>query len=129
MLAKARAEAVRLEGLKFDEMIAFLKTRARDEYGAYNDAFAELSRRYGALCGIALAVSATGHADMMTTGLPVLIKVPGFNMSTGPAHGASELVTLTHNITESRIESATSKWMKARERLWDNPDAELDDLI
>jgi len=129
MLARARAEAARLENAKFDATIVYLKTCARGEHRRYNDAFAELSRSYDALCGIAVAVSATGHADMMTTGLPVPIKAPGFNMSTGPSHGPSELVTLTHNITEARIAGSTSTWMQARERLWQDPDADLDDLI
>jgi hypothetical protein len=35
MLAKARAEVARLEGVKFDAVIVFLKTRARDEHEAY----------------------------------------------------------------------------------------------
>jgi hypothetical protein len=129
MLSRARAEVVRLEGMKFDAMIVYLKTRAREEHNKYNAAFAELSRAYDALCGIAVAVSATGHADMMTTGLPVPIKAPGFNMSTGPAHGPSELVTLTHSVTEARIARSTAMWMQARERLERDPDADLDDLI
>ncbi|WP_159006363.1 hypothetical protein [Bradyrhizobium sp. S69] len=111
MLAKARAEVIRLEAVKFDAVIVYLKTGARDEHTKYNDAFAELSRSYDALCGIANALVATGHADMMTTGLPIPITAPGFNVSTGPAPGPSEFVTMTHNVTETRI--ARSKfWMQ-----------------
>jgi hypothetical protein len=74
-------------------------------------------------------VSATGHSDMMTTAIPVPIRAPGFNMGTGPAHGASELVTLTHTSPEERVSHFTARWLEARERLILNPDADLEDLI
>jgi hypothetical protein len=61
MLAKARAEVARLEGVKFDAVIVFLKTRARDEHDTYIRAFRDLCDAYDRLCGIAVAVSATGR--------------------------------------------------------------------
>lgn len=129
MLAKVRAEVAKLESAKFDAVIVYLKMRASDEHKAYMRAFRELCDSYDRLCGIAVAVSATGHSDMMTTGLPVPIRAPGFNMSTGPAHGPSELVTMGHTASENKVAAWTAKWMQARERLDKDVDAELDDLI
>ena len=129
MLIKARAEVARLGSVKFDAVIVYLKTRAGDEHKSYQRAFRELCNSYDRLCGIAVAVSATGHSDMMTTPLPMPIRVHGFNMGTGPAHGPSELVLLTHTAGEERVASWTAKWMAARERLDKDPDANLDDLI
>ena len=70
MLAKARAEVTRLEGVKFDAMIVFLKTRAADEHQIYVKAFQAMCKSYDKLCGIATALSATGHSDMMTSRPP-----------------------------------------------------------
>jgi hypothetical protein len=108
-LEAARVEVTRLEGVRFDATIVYLKMRARDKNTAYHDTFAALSRVYDELCGVAVAMSATGHADMMTTGLPVAIQTPGFNMGTGPAHGPSEKITLTHMTGEgeARVSEAT----------------------
>jgi hypothetical protein len=129
MLAKARAECSRLESVKFDAVIVYLKTRASDEHKSYMRAFRELSDSYDRLCGIAVAVSATGHSDIMTTGLPVPIRAPGFNMGTGPSHGSSELVTMMHTAGEAKVANWTAKWMQARERLDKDAEADLDDLI
>lgn len=129
MLAKARAQVATLETAKFDAVIVYLKTRAGDEHKAYTRAFRELCDSYDRLCGIAVAVSATGHSEMMTTPLPVPVRVPGFNMNVGPAHGPSELVTMMHTAGEEKVASWTAKWMAARERLDKDPDANLDDLI
>jgi hypothetical protein len=128
MLTKARAELVKLEGLKFDAVIVYLKTRAKDEHEVYVGAFNDLIRSYERLYGIAVALSVTGHSDMMTTALPVPIQAPGFNMGTGPAHGPSELVTMRHMVAEAKVGEATAKWMLARERLLSDADANLDDL-
>jgi hypothetical protein len=129
MLAKPRAELVRLESLKFDAIIIYLKTRAKDEHEAYLRAFNQLCRSYEQLYGIAVGLAATGHADMMTTGAPVPIQAPGFNMGTGPGHGPSELVTMTHLAGEAQVADFTAKWMNARERLIKDADANVDDLI
>lgn len=68
---------------------------------------------------------------MMTTAMPVPVQAPGFNLGIGPAHGPSELVMFTHTpgSGEVRVAEATAQWMKARERLWQDPDANLDDLV
>lgn len=129
MLAKARAEVAKLESAKFDAVIVYLKTRASDEHKAYTRTFREFCDLYDRLCGIAVAVSATGHSDMMTTPLPVQVRAPGFNLGTGPAHGPSELVTMSHTPGEDKVAAWTAKWMQARERLDQDPDANLDDLI
>ncbi len=129
MLAKARAEVTRLETVKFDAMIVFLKTRASDEHRAFLTAFNALCRSYDTLCGIAVALSATGHSDMMTSGAPMPIKVSGFNMNTGPGYGPSEPVTMARGADEDAIRRATAAWMQARERLAKDPDADIDDLI
>lgn len=50
-------------------------------------------------------------------------------MNIGPAHGPSELVTMTHAPNTQKITSSTAKWMQARERLEKDADADLDDLI
>jgi hypothetical protein len=130
-LEAARTEVTRLEGVRFDATIVYLKTRAEDKHRSYHDAFAVLSNLYDQLCGVAVAVSATGHADMMTSGLPLPIQAPGFNLSTGPSHGPSETVTLAHTpgAGEARVAQSTSRWLEARERLLQNPDADVDDLI
>lgn len=129
MLAKARAEVSRLEAVKFDAVIVYLKTRASEEHRSFIRAFNALCGSYDRLCGIAVALSATGHAEMMTTGLPVSIAVPGFNMGTGPSHGPSERVTMGHGPSEAKIGHATAQWMQARERLMKDADADLSDLI
>jgi hypothetical protein len=129
MLAKARAEVGRLEGVKFDAVIVFLKTRARGEHDVYTRAFRDLCDSYERLCGIAVAVSATGHSDMMTTPLPMPIRAPGFNMNIGPAHGPSELVVMAHAAVEEKVAAWTANWIAARERLSEDADADLDDLI
>jgi hypothetical protein len=66
-----------------------------------------------------------------TGGMAVQLQTPGFNMNAGPAHGASERVTFTHapGSGEHRVGQATADWMKARERLWADPDADVDDLL
>ena len=89
-LEAARVEVTRLEGVRFDATIVYLKTRAYDKHKSYHDAFAVLSRLYDQLSGVAVALSATGHSEMMTTGLPVPIYAPGFNLNIGPSHGPSE---------------------------------------
>jgi hypothetical protein len=81
------------------------------------------------LYGIAVALSVTGHSDMMTTALPVPIQAPGFNMGTGPAHGPNELVTMRHVAAEAKVGDAQAKWLQARERLVKDVDANVDDLI
>jgi hypothetical protein len=129
MLAKARAEVVRLEGVKFDAMIVYLKTRAADEHRAYLKAFNAMCASHDALVGIAVALAATGHAEIMTSGAPLPIRVPGFNMNTGPGHGPSETVTLTHSASDGKVGRATADWMQARERLASDPNADIDDLI
>jgi hypothetical protein len=128
-LAKARAEVTKLESAKFDAVIVYLKTRAGDEHESYARAFRELCDSYERLCGIAVAVSATGHSDMMTTGLPVPIQAPGFNMGIGPSHGPSELVTMMRTAGEAKVADWTANWMQARERLDKDTEADLDDLI
>lgn len=130
-LDAARAEVKRLEQEKFDATIIYLKTRARDKHAAYHNTFSVLSNLYDQLCGVAVAMSATGHSDMMTTGLPVAIQAPGFNMGTGPAHGPSEAVVIMHTpgAGEHRVGDAMARWTEARERLLQDPDAALDDLI
>lgn len=129
VLAKARAEVVRLEGVKFDALIVFLKTRAADQHAAYVKAYNAMCKSHDALCGIAVALAATGHSEMMTSGAPMAIKAPGFNMGTGPAHGPSESVTMTHAPREGDISGTTADWMKARERLAADPNADIDELI
>jgi hypothetical protein len=130
-LDAARAEIDKLKQEQFDATIVYLKTRARDKNKAYHDTFYALSNLYDQLCAIAVATSVTGHAEMMTTGLPVAIQAPGFNMSTGPSHGPSEKVTLTHTPDdgEAKVVEVTSRWMQARERLLQDAYADLDDLI
>lgn len=129
MLAKARAEVVRLEGVKFDAMIVYLKTRAADQHRAYLKAFNAMCASHDALCGIAVALAATNHSEMMTSGAPLPIKAPGFNMNIGAGHGPSESVTMMHAPREDKIGKATADWMQARERLADDPNADIDDLI
>lgn len=129
MLAKARAEVTRLDKVKFDALIVYLKTRAADEHRAFLKSFDSLCKGYDSLCGIAFALSATGHSEMMTSGLPMEIAVPGFNMNTGPGSGPSERVTMARSADEDAIRRATADWMKARERLAKDPDADIDDLI
>ncbi len=129
MLNKARAEVVRLESVKFDDVVRYLKSRAGDEHKIYLRAFNELCKSYENLCGIAVALSATGHADMMTSGLPLPIQSPGFNMSTGPSHGPSEKITMSYMAAEAKVAKSTATWMQARERLMQDADADLDDLI
>ncbi len=128
-LAKARAELVRLEELKFSEVILFLKRRAKDEHEAYVNTFNALNRSYEKLCGIAVALAATGHAEMMTTALPVAIQAPGFNMGLGPSHGPSERVIMGHLAGEAEVAAFTAAWMQARERLIRDVDANVDGLI
>jgi hypothetical protein len=77
MLSKARAEVARLEGVKSDDMIAYLKMRADDQHRAYVKAYNEMCASHDVLCGIAVALSATGHSDMMTSGQPLPIRGPG----------------------------------------------------
>jgi hypothetical protein len=129
MLAKARAEEARLEAARFDAVIVYLKMRASDDHKSFTRAFRDLCDSYDALCGIAVAVAATGHSEMMTTGLPVTLQVPNFNMGTGPAHGPNERTVMQHNVADAKISNATSKWMQARERLIADADADLEDLI
>jgi hypothetical protein len=129
MLAKARAEVARLEGVKFDAMIVYLKTRAADEHRAYLKAFNAMCGSHDALVGIAVALSATGHSDMMTTGAPLPIGVPGFNLNTGPGYGPSERATMTHSARDDKVEGAKANWMQARERLNSDPNADIDDLV
>lgn len=129
MLSKARAEVTRLEGVKFDALIVYLKTRANDEHRAFLKSFNAMCKSYDTLCGIAVALSATGHSDMMTSGAPMPIKVPGFNMNNGPGFGPSEPVTMARGADEDAIARTTADWMKARERLSSDADADIDDLI
>jgi len=130
-LEAACVEVKRLEAVRFDATIVYLKTRAQDKHRSYHDAFAVLSNLYDQLCGVAVAVSATGHADMMTSGAPLPVQAPGFNLSTGPSHGPSEKVTLTHTTGagEARVGEAIARWTEARERLLQNPNADVDDII
>jgi hypothetical protein len=125
MLAQARSQATKLESAKFDAVIVYLKTRASVENDTSIQAFNQLSSSYDRLCGIAAAVSATGHSDMMTTGLPVPITAPAFNMGTGPAHGPSERVTMTHMAREAKVATRrpsgcrrASAWSKTRTPIW-----------
>lgn len=129
MLTKARAEEARMEAAKFDAVIVYLKMRAGDEHKSFLRAYQDLCDSYDALCGIAVALAATGHSEMMTTGHPVPIQVPNFNMGTGPAHGPSERMVLSHGLAEAKIAAASDRWMQARERLLANADAGLNDLI
>jgi hypothetical protein len=131
MLAFACAEVVRLEQQKFDATLVYLKTRAQEKHRAYNNAFTVLSSSYDQLCGVAVALSATGHSEMMTSGARLPIHAPGFNLNIGPSHGPSEKVTLTHTTGdgEARVSEAMARWTEAKERLLQNPDAELDDII
>jgi hypothetical protein len=124
MLAKSRAEEVRLESARFDAVIVYLKMQASDEHKTFVRAFRDLCDSYDALCGIAVALAATGHSDMMTTGHPMPIQVANFNMGTGPAHGPSERMVMQHNVADAKI-----AWMQARERLLADADASLDDLV
>jgi hypothetical protein len=129
MLDAARSEVVRLETEKDNAAIFYLKARASEAHKLYIRAFNDLCVSYDQLCGIAVALDATGHAAMMTTALPVPIAVPGFNMSSGPAHGPSDLVTMRHVAGEAKVGVSRAKFMQARERLRKDADAELDDLI
>ena len=130
-LAKARDALAKAETAKFDATIVYLKKQADAEHDTYVRNFNSLCASYDKMCAIAVALSATDHGDMMTTGLPVPIKAPGFNMGIGPSHGPSEMVIMQHTTGngEARVAEWTAKWLKARERLAEDADADLDDLI
>jgi hypothetical protein len=115
--AKARAEVAGLEGVKFDAMIIYLKARGADQHSVYLRAFNAMCASHDAHCGTAVALSATGHSEMMTSGLPLPIRVPGFNMNIGPGYGPSETVTMMHTAREDKVGKATADWLQARERL------------
>jgi chromosome segregation ATPase len=65
MLASGRAQEAALVTARFDAVIVYLKMRASDEHKTYMRAFKDLCDSYDALCGIANALSATGHSEML----------------------------------------------------------------
>jgi hypothetical protein len=126
MLTKARAEVDRLTIANSNEVIHYLKRRAAEDIVApYHKTFRDLTATHDVLCGISVALYATGHGEMRTVTAP--IQVPGFNTSPGP--GPNERIVMQHEANEFTVSDATAKWMQAREKLASDPDAQIDDLI
>jgi hypothetical protein len=125
-LETCRAQVAALEKASDDAIIHYLKRRAGEDVVApYLKTFRELCATHDRLCGIGLALSANGHAELVTAAVP--IQVPGFN--TAPNPGPSERIVMQHLASEFTTSAATAKWMQAREKLRGNPDADIDNLI
>lgn len=126
MLTKARAEVDRLTLANSNEVIHYLKRRAAEDIVApYHKTFRDLTATHDVLCGVSVALYATGHGEMRTVTTP--IQVPGFNTSPGP--GPNERIMMQHEANEFKVSDATARWMQAREKLASDPDAQIDDLI
>jgi hypothetical protein len=127
--AAATTERRRLEAALDDAAILYLKRRAQDEHARYMQLFKALGATYDRLCGIAVALSHSNHAEMMTTAVPVPFSVPGFNTSLGGWHGASEQVVHKRAVDEHAVRKVQAGWAAARERLREDPDADVADLL
>jgi hypothetical protein len=126
--AHARAEVTRLEQKKEDTALEYLRGRADELALQYKRIFNALCRSHDQLVGISVALSTSGEygGEIRMSTLPV--KVPRFNLPS-TADPNEYLPTMDHLASEFTVEGSAADWQQARERLFKDADAELDDLI
>ncbi len=128
MLSRARNEVARLEQQKQDEALRYLKQRADHVALQYKRIFDALCRSHDQLVGISAALSATGEhgGEIRMSSTP--IQVPRFDLPS-VADPNEFLPTMTHRPADIAVEDATANWLEARNRLSQDTEAKLDDLI
>jgi hypothetical protein len=125
MLAKARSEIKRLEEEREKAIVEYLRTRA-DEYAAqYKLIFQALCRAHDQLVGISNALLARWDFPDIRMGVP-RIEVPRFNL---PSMAFGGEATIGHLAVDATVEDATANWLGAMDRLINDADAPLDDLL
>lgn len=128
MLAKARSEVERLEQQKESAALEYLRQRADHVALQYKRIFTALCRSHDQLVGISAALSATGAHGGEIRMSETRIEVPRFNLPS-VADPNEYLSSMTHLANDTTVEDSTASWLQARNRLANDVDAELDDLI
>lgn len=128
MLSRARNEVTRLEQLKQDAALQYLKQRADHVALQYKRIFSALCRSHDQLVGISAALSATGQHGGEIRMSTTPMQVPRFDLPS-VADPNEFLPTMTHQPAENAVYDATASWLEARNRLSQDAEAELDDLI
>jgi hypothetical protein len=127
-MTHAMSEVDRLEKEKQDAVVAYLRQRADDVAEAYKKIFAALCATHDTLAGISVALSTTGAFGGEIQMSTVPMQVPRFNLP-ALADPNEYLPTMTHRASEITVDEAMASWMAARERLANDADAPLDDLL
>jgi hypothetical protein len=130
VLVNARSQVARIEQQKEEAVLQYLKGRADESALQYKRIFETLCRAHDQLAGVSIALSATSSGEfggeIRMTRMP--LQIPRFNLPS-TADPNEYLPTMEHRASENTVEDTASSWMKARQRLAQDVDAELDDLI
>lgn len=128
VLANARSEVSRLEQKREEAALEYLRMRADDLALQYKRIFGTLCRVHDQLAGVSIALSSSGAygGEIRMSTLPV--EVPRFNLPS-TADPNEYLPMMTHVGTESTVEESSAIWLEARERLAQDVEANLDDLV
>jgi hypothetical protein len=130
MLTDVEQQIGRLEQDKHDAVLAYLTSRASAEASHCRQIFEELCRSHDRLTGISVALAVEGtSAELLSEYLT--LEIPRFARVDMPpvADPNAHYTPVRRFVSQFTVNGATLDWQKARERLADDVDAELDELI
>jgi hypothetical protein len=128
-LAAAQGELGRLHDQRRLAERDFLLMIANEKARKYRKLFSELCVAHDELVGISNSlppVSPTEPEVRMTT---APIQVPAFNIASGRANTSEWLAIEVHHANEFTVDAEASKWLSARERLANDVEADVSDLL
>jgi len=124
----ARAEIIRLDLERQAAVVDYLKLRADEFARTYMQTVNGLFALHDAMVGISGALSAGDeHGEIVMSLAP--ISVPRFNLPSSADSNGEFLPTMSHHADEYNVRLSHGKWLKARNVLAENPDADIDSLI
>ncbi len=130
MLTAAKDQIARLEQERRSAVLAYLHSRAGAEASRCKRIFEDLCRSHDQLVGISVALAVEGtSADLLQSYLP--LEIPRFaRVDMSPvADPNAHYAPVRRSVSQYAMNQAIEKWRLARERLENDADAELDDLI
>jgi hypothetical protein len=131
MLTATEAELSRLEEEKKDAVLAYLTSRANPEASECRRIFEELCKSHDRLTGISVALAVEGTSGQLLSEY-LTMEIPRFarvDMPPVADPNFLDYMPVKRFVSQFTVERTTNDWRRARERLSENVDAELNDLI
>jgi hypothetical protein len=128
-LEAAKADAMRVEAEHAIAAHNLMKAEANKVAAQYARTVGELCRLHDVLAGIGRALPPRTRDEQEIVRSTVQFHIPRFSLPACSSSAGGWSPTYTHHADEYRTGSATARWQAAFDRVLEDPDASVEDLI